>query len=133
MNYGCEGSGSKDGLKGLKDFTLTSSQSHGSIDYSRIINEIKQNRPVYLEGCATEIQRLFWFNSYEDCHAWVADGYSQLFNCESGFVDGQYEIHMNWGWGGSSDGWYLKKQAWENASGTYSFDFNRSMIVNIKN
>ena len=53
-----------------------------------IYNDLSQGRPVYLGG----------YTSGENVvgHAFVTDGY-----------DGNRRYHINWGWGGSSDGYYL--------------------------
>ena len=50
-----------------------------------IYNEIQAQRPIYISGA----------NSGGG-HAFVCDGY-----------DGNYCYHINWGWGGVSDGFYL--------------------------
>ena len=50
-----------------------------------LYSELAQGRPFYLSG----------YNS-EGGHAFVCDGY-----------DGNYCYHINWGWGGASDGYYL--------------------------
>ncbi len=53
-----------------------------------IYNELAQGRPVYLGG----------YTSGKNVvgHAFVTDGY-----------DGNRRYHINWGWGGTSDGYYL--------------------------
>ncbi len=50
-----------------------------------IYNEVSNGRPLYLSGANSEAG-----------HAFVCDGY-----------DGERRYHINWGWGGSSDGFYL--------------------------
>lgn len=50
-----------------------------------IYNEIKAQRPIYISGANSS-----------GGHAFVCDGY-----------DGNYCYHINWGWGGMSDGYYL--------------------------
>jgi len=50
-----------------------------------IYNELAAGRPVYVSG-----------SNEEGGHAFVADGY-----------DGNLRYHINWGWGGTSDGYYL--------------------------
>lgn len=50
-----------------------------------IYNELAAGRPVYLSGANSE-----------GGHAFVTDGY-----------DGNLKYHINWGWGGTSDGYYL--------------------------
>lgn len=50
-----------------------------------IYNEVSNSRPIYLSGANSS-----------GGHAFVCDGY-----------DGNQCYHINWGWGGSSDGYYL--------------------------
>ncbi len=50
-----------------------------------IYNELAHGNPVYLSGANSEAG-----------HAFVCDGY-----------DGKRNFHINWGWGGQSDGFYL--------------------------
>ena len=50
-----------------------------------LYNELAQGRPFYLSGANSE-----------GGHAFVGDGY-----------DGNHCFHINWGWGGGSDGYFL--------------------------
>lgn len=59
---------------------------NSDIEWDRIVYaEIAAGRPVYVSGANSEAG-----------HAFVADGY-----------DGNLKYHINWGWGGTSDGYYL--------------------------
>ncbi len=49
-----------------------------------VYNDLAEGRPVYISGANSEAG-----------HAFVCDGY-----------DGQRRFHINWGWGGQSDGYY---------------------------
>ena len=49
-----------------------------------VYNELSQGRPLYISGA-----------NNDGGHAFVCDGY-----------DGNRRFHINWGWGGSSDGFY---------------------------
>lgn len=64
--------------------TVTSDTEWDRIVYA----EIAAGRPVYVSG-----------SNDEGGHAFVADGY-----------DGNLKYHINWGWGGTSDGYYLLTQ-----------------------
>lgn len=56
------------------------------VEWDRIIySEISAGRPIYISGANSE-----------GGHAFVCDGY-----------DGNLKYHINWGWGGTSDGHYL--------------------------
>ena len=97
MNYDCEGSGTQvaggypSALYALennflyKDNIYTSYRSSSSdsqwINY--LVTEIDNNRPMIYVG----------YND-EGGHAWNCDGYDEEM------------FHMNWGWGGQSNGWF---------------------------
>ena len=56
------------------------------VEWDRIVYaEIAAGRPIYISGANSEAG-----------HAFVCDGY-----------DGNLKYHINWGWGGTSDGYYL--------------------------
>lgn len=59
------------------------------VEWDRIVyNEISSGRPIYISGSNSEAG-----------HAFCADGY-----------DGNLRYHINWGWGGTSDGYYMLTQ-----------------------
>ena len=63
------------------DYTTVTSDD----EWDRIVyDEMQAGRPVYVSGANSEVG-----------HAFVADGY-----------DGNLRYHINWGWGGQSDGYY---------------------------
>jgi len=65
------------------------SQVSTDTEWDRIIYaEIAAGRPIYISGSNSEAG-----------HAFCADGY-----------DGNLRYHINWGWGGTSDGYYLLTQ-----------------------
>ncbi len=67
------------------DYTSVTSDT----EWDRIIyNEIAAGRPIYISG-----------SNSGGGHAFCADGY-----------DGDRKYHINWGWGGTSDGYYLLTQ-----------------------
>jgi hypothetical protein len=133
MSYSCSGSGS--GISKALDtfinnFSFTTAKIRDintNADYSFVLSDIKNDRPVYMRGReskTTETLEGEIKKTYTG-HAWVADGYSQLHKCGEGFVPNNYMIHMNWGWGGSSaDGFYLKKEG--------RFEEDRKIIWDIK-
>lgn len=113
---------------------------------TRIYSSLKQKRPVYARG-EDEIGG--------KGHAWVIDGvyqsetiirytlyrlsdawYPQFkYVTADGGVSEQYSdvvtYHMNWGWGGSCDGWFLDQRPWivENGSYKYKFSKNRKELI----
>jgi len=62
---------------------------------------------------------LYGGNGYSGGHAFICDGY-----------DNTNKFHFNWGWGGSSDGYYVTTAL--NPSYNYSFNDGQSMIIGIK-
>jgi len=131
MDYSCSGSGANinDAHSTLRNnfpfSNATKRDLNSAADYSVVLNDIKNNRPVYMRGRTTKTEENLKgeiVKTYSG-HAWVADGYSQMYDCEDGFLN-DYMIHMNWGWGGSSDGFYIKKQG--------KFEDDRIAIHNIR-
>lgn len=89
--------------------------SHNTSSWIAMLkDELDHGRPIVYSG----------FGSAGG-HAWVADGY-----------DDQDYLHINWGWGGSSDG-YFKANAMNPPSlgtggGSGGFNNNQSVIVGIQ-
>lgn len=79
-----------------------------------ILNELKQGRPVYYSG-----------QSSEGGHAFVCDG-----------ADSNGYFHINWGWGGMSNGYFMLSMLNPDDQGIGSFEggYNSSqgIIINIK-
>ena len=81
-----------------------------------IYNELKSNRPVYYSA-----------SKKSGGHAYVCDGF-----------DGSGLFHINWGWGGSSDGYYVLSilnpdlQSTGGADGDYGYIFNQCVITGIE-
>jgi len=89
---------------------------NGSIYYKSSYNDqnwivllktdIDNRRPIFYSGQKTS----------GGGHGWVVDGY-----------DSNNLFHCNWGWGGSSDGWYMLT----NLTGNVGFTNNQSAVMNI--
>ena len=98
MNYSYYASGAGDGamlnaLKTYFDYDGAAQQLHradyANAEWEKIIyDELAAQRPVYLSGFSVSA-------SGSVGHAFVCDGY-----------DGQGLYHINWGWGGMSDGYF---------------------------
>ena len=88
-----------------------------------IYSELVAKRPVILGGQAAG-----------GGHSFICDGYDT--NDHAG-ADGDY-FHMNWGWGGSSDGYFLLSvlQPWEQGIGGSStldgFSFGQDVVFGIQ-
>ena len=129
MEYTCDkGSGSSRALEALHSLGYSSASL---VDYNNgeFVSEIKNNRPVYIEGYSYQIPHTYttgwWFwkkshtdYSYEEGHAWLLDGYVRRerivtvqIDCNYGedsvreqSKEGLVLIHNNFGWGGNLDG-----------------------------
>lgn len=69
--------------------------------YGMVSKEIGEGRPVILYG--------FSDKALKKGHVWICDGYAETMyyssDCKSGW--GKSYLHMNWGWGGRYNGWFL--------------------------
>lgn len=78
--------------------------SHASYTHDRwvaiIANEIENNRPVLYDG-----------TSEDGGHQFVCDGY-----------DNMGRLHINWGWGGSGNGWFSASYLGNINTGIYTYD-----------
>ncbi|MDZ7898455.1 MAG: C10 family peptidase [Arcicella sp.] len=129
MNYGCDGSSASTENEAASsltgDFQYSSAQ-YGSYNYSIVVNELNNSRPVILKGGS---QSGWWiFSTYVDGHAWVCDGYNEYYFCDVGVT--YLYLHMNWGWGNSGlDGLYSFNNF--NLDG-FTFNYQRGMVYNIR-
>ena len=124
------------------------------LSFNPLVNDLKSSKPVYLDGCRTRIIKtkpiktgIFRFTigsttyGYENCHAWVADGFEEINRTVVYDTGGTYtfpiaeHIHMNWGWGNTGwDGWY-HYETWDNINGVdfaqIDYIYSQDMIYNI--
>ena len=77
--------------------------------YNILKNEIDNRRPVYYSGCT---------ENFSSCHAYVLDGY-----------DENNLFHLNYGWGGSSNGFYAIDNF---VAGSMHFDYGSETVANIR-
>ncbi|MDR1623817.1 MAG: C10 family peptidase [Tannerellaceae bacterium] len=119
VSYGCTASGVSPSLTPtVVPATFRSyGMTHGSwqgfslfeIKYS-LLNQM----PVYMEG----------FSSGNG-HAWVCDAYK--------IHDGMYDyLHMNWGWGGTSNGYFYISNSLSFNTGNYNYNQDFRMLPNIR-
>jgi hypothetical protein len=114
MSYGPDGSASQSGWVGeqISELWKFSSgifeerEGETTISYAdwenKVISELEAQRPVYYSG----------ISNARGGHAWIIDGY--IFHS-----DNKNYFHVNWGWGGSNNGFY-KLEALVTNQGTYS-------------
>ncbi|WP_169316219.1 C10 family peptidase [Mucilaginibacter paludis] len=123
MDYGCDGSGAD----GDKTLNCLNSYNYNvkSVDYdpewgtpAPVMLNLKAGRPIILTG-GKQGKTWLIFNTYDDGHEWVCDGYKQytklvkvrVGNPRDGFHLEQQTryfnyYHMNWGWYGSYNGYF---------------------------
>lgn len=86
---------------------LFTSDSASRIQYVNMLKgEVDARRPVYYAGC-----------SETSCHAYVLDGY-----------DNQERFHLNYGWGGASNGFYALQSF---TAGNTHYDYSGAAVVRI--
>ncbi|MDR2979586.1 MAG: C10 family peptidase [Bacteroidales bacterium] len=124
MAYGVDGSGSNGtaALNALKtnwqynensSLRQKSAYTDSAWTNSVIIPELEKNCPVYYAGYSP---------TYGSGHAWIVDGYVTI-------DDSVQYFHVNWGWAGSDNGFYLITLL--NTSAFGSFSHEESVIINI--
>lgn len=131
MDYGAGASSANtadvdDALRGSFGYGSASFTNYGSGTYMTVQSNLSANRPVILAACVDQDAILGIPYNYDDCHAWVCDGFQQ-----SNYIG--YSVlwfHMNWGWSGSNNGWYQYNNWY--VSGVGTFQYNQRAVVNIQ-
>jgi hypothetical protein len=139
MTYGCSGSGA---FMNDIDNAFTNNFGYTSATYCNtwnstghvnLQNDINAGRPIILGGCHTKVSHWkgLWY-TYEECHAWVCDGYYRMGNdCYSSIM-----YHMNWGWheSGSSNDYigYYNYVNWNISAVGMNFQYAKDYVHNIK-
>ncbi|MDE7336201.1 MAG: C10 family peptidase, partial [Muribaculaceae bacterium] len=125
MNFGTDGSGAQSFEMGtglIRNFNFDPTLSSLSRDWfsiarwnEMVYNELAAGRAVYYSGATIN----------NEGHAFVVDGYRS---------DGYF--HVNWGWGGLSDGYFLLTALDPEAQGiggsTGGFDLGQDAFFNLK-
>lgn len=137
MNYGCSGSSTTltkahSALINTFKFTGGNRIAYDNNWANNTISSLFNDYPVILEGC-----------DGGSCHAWVCDGYQQWKNPQ-GFYDSRRDLwlptyytlfRMNWGWGGSHNGWFSQIYWGADTNGNampYNFSSSIGGIYNLK-
>ena len=118
MNYGPNGSGSNTlfALNAMKDYfkyaieaTEQYKDDYSITNWMNLVRaSLDKSYPVLYSGTD---------NSVGFGHAWVCDGYQ-----------GTSMFHMNWGWGGSSDGYFQLSNL---VTGGYNFNDDQAALLNM--
>lgn len=122
MDYECDGSSADedDAISYMKRIGYLYDGSC-NYDFEIIKNQLDLKKPILMNGKSERKSILFWY-SYSGGHAWIVDGYSATtlqdytYNVDidkgttsQRLLKTSYEnplIHINWGWGGASNGYY---------------------------
>ncbi|MES2275892.1 MAG: C10 family peptidase [Bacteroidota bacterium] len=116
-----------DGLTNHLGYSSGINSSYSDGDFPTIMANLNNHWPVIFAGATSAMG-----------HAWVCDGYNEYFfyTCASPTSNPDvYAVllfHMNWGWGGASNGYY-NYNSWNVLNGsTYEyFQYDREMNYNI--
>lgn len=140
MSYSCDGSSadteSEVASSFKNDFGYTSA-SYADYNQETVKQQLRWYRPVILRGGR---KSGWWiFATYADGHAWVCDGFRRSYICmyddygNSIGAVGYLYLHMNWGWNNAANGWFAFDN-WNPTvnSTTYTFNYKRGMVYNIK-
>ncbi len=98
-------------------FGYSSSVDVQDYDRNDVMSEIDASRPVILRGD----------DGGSTGHAWVADGYRDVYDCSGGY--GYLFFHMNWGWEGAYNGLYSFDDF---TPGSSNYNSDKKQVVGIK-
>lgn len=126
MSYGWDGSGSQSeyALHALQDHYFFSDKGQFKT-YDDVV-PTSDLLYMWVDMAKTELDAhrpLFFSGRSEDAggHAWIVDGYTTI-------GDATY-FHVNWGWAGQNNGFYLINN--QNTSGSGVFNQSNTMMVNL--
>lgn len=105
--YGCDKSSSTTQFARevlVSDFGFHWDANYCNYNYLDVVDNMNQVRPMILNG-TNDHQNFFDLFDIPtgEGHTWICDGYIQSSNQCYGFLN----FHMNWGWYGNYNGWYL--------------------------
>lgn len=132
MDWGCGSSGT---YSELAQFALRTKFGYSyaeRVDFNRerVKQEINAGRPVIIDGGPKEYWVIIPYRG--SGHTWVCDGYATLEICRGTLpnitIYISTELHMNWGWGGSYNGWYRSDYFFKPAGKDYSYNPKMTLI-----
>ena len=131
MSYGHDGSGSQseyainalhtnfrfpEGAQ-FHNYTDVTDQGGNQTTWENMAKaELDARRPIFFSGS----------NASAGGHAWIMDGYTTI--ADTAGVDHSY-FHVNWGWAGSSNGFYSIKNLNTASYGNFNHENSESMIT----
>ena len=131
MSYGWDGSGSQseDALASLQNHfgyspagqfqhitdvvADTNNSSLIPLWEERLIEELDAHRPLFYSGSSKQAGG----------HAWIVDGYTTINNT--------HYYHVNWGWAGSDNGFYLIRNMNTSGYGNFNYQFSEDMMYHL--
>ena len=130
MSYGFDGSGSH------SEYALNALQSHyffsDAAQFQVISDVVPNDSLMYLwenkAKAELDQHRPLFFSGTSDMqgvggHAWIVDGYTTIGNATY--------FHVNWGWAGGSNGYYLINKQSTAGSGTFNAENSNSMMIKL--
>lgn len=119
MNWGCDGSGSQ--TTNIATALKTYYKYHTSCQFVNRSSYNTTNWVNLLKGQIDLLQPMCYsgYDGTQGGHAWNCDGYN---------TGTTTEFHMNWGWGGSANGYFTVDNL---TAGGYSFTNNHGAVINI--
>lgn len=80
---------------------------------NQLVEELDANRPIFYSGASKSAGG----------HAWIVDGYTT--------IDSTHYFHVNWGWGGSDNGFYRLKNMNSSGYGNFNYQFSEDMMYHL--
>jgi len=121
MSYGWDGSGSQ------SEYALASLQDHFFFSESgqfRSVSDVSAGEWVELAKAELDNHRPLFFSGQSAVaggHAWIVDGYTTVNNATY--------FHVNWGWSGMSNGYYLINNQLTSSYGNFNVEGSNSMMT----
>lgn len=115
MKFGCDGSHAsvKAAYNYLRDLGYSCQYAEGSIDVAKVAARLHSGFPHLITG-----------SSNEGAHMWIIDGIK--------ISNDDFQLHCNWGWGGTSDCW-TTCASFKPIGKSYTFDKNfKHIYINSK-
>lgn len=128
MGYGWDGSGTQ------SEYAMAALQNNfffnSNAQFQNINDVISNDSLMYLwenkAKAELDARRPLFFSGRSASaggHAWIVDGYTTIGNATY--------FHVNWGWAGQDNGWYLINKQNTHSSGTFNEAGSNAMIVNL--
>ncbi len=111
-------------------------------DYFTVKYQLQSGKPVIITGANKTGGWWIFFNTYDNGHAWVCDGYQecQYYQCQNdpntpgewieNYTGYDASLHMNWGFSGTYNGWYGAYNSF--TPGNHNYNYQNKMIINIR-